>query len=114
MRGPSSSAWSSTSTSRTWSRRCARSRRSSVCGPAELAGRAVQRVVVLGPGGAGKSVLASSIARRTGLPVVHLDVLFWRPGWTPAPREEALRALRAAIAADRWVLDGNFLPEHGE
>ncbi len=65
--------------------------------------------MILGPGGAGKTELAASISRRTGLPVVHLDVLFWRHGWTPAPRDEALRAFAAAIAGERWILDGNFL-----
>lgn len=45
---------------------------------------------------------------------MHLDVLFWRQGWTPAPREEAGRALAAAIAADRWILDGNFLGDVGD
>jgi adenylate kinase family enzyme len=38
----------------------------------------VKRVAILGPGGAGKSELAQAISRRTGLPVVHLDRLFWR------------------------------------
>lgn len=70
----------------------------------------MERVVILGPGGAGKTELATSISHRTGLPVVHLDVLFWRHGWTPAPQEEALRAFAAAIAGERWILDGNFLP----
>jgi adenylate kinase family enzyme len=69
----------------------------------------VQRVAILGPGGAGKSELATAISRRTGLPVVHLDVLFWGPGWRPAPREQARRALDEAIAGERWILDGNFL-----
>jgi adenylate kinase family enzyme len=71
--------------------------------------REMERVVILGPGGAGKSELATGISQRTGLPVVHLDVLFWRPGWTPAPPEEALRDLADAIAQERWILDGNFL-----
>jgi adenylate kinase family enzyme len=66
-------------------------------------------VVILGPGGAGKSELATRISQRTGLPVVHLDVVFWRKGWTPAPREEALSDLAAATARERWILDGNFL-----
>jgi adenylate kinase family enzyme len=66
-------------------------------------------VLILGPGGAGKTSLAVGIARRTGLPVVHLDPLFWRAGWVPAPRDEALRALAAAAERDRWIIDGNFL-----
>ncbi len=71
----------------------------------------MQRVVILGSVGAGKTVLANAISRRTGLPVVHLDVLFWRSGWTPAPREDAFRDLAAAVASERWILDGNFLSD---
>ena len=73
----------------------------------------MERVVVLGPVGAGKTVLATEIARRTGLPLVHLDLLFWRDGWAPAPRDEALGALRAAVAGERWIIDGNFLSSDG-
>ena len=69
----------------------------------------MQRVVILGPAGAGKSELAGTLARRTGLPVVHLDRLFWGPEWTPARREQAERALADVVACDRWILDGNFL-----
>jgi len=69
--------------------------------------------VILGSAGAGKTQLARSIAGRAGLPVVHLDLLFWRPGWIPAPRGEAYRRLAAAIERPQWILDGNFLPENG-
>ncbi len=65
--------------------------------------------MILGSGGAGKSVLAAALAKRTGLPVVHLDVLFWRPGWTAPPADEFRAALDAAVAGERWILDGNFL-----
>jgi adenylate kinase family enzyme len=69
----------------------------------------MERVVVLGVGGAGKTELAHELSRRTGLPVVHLDLLFWRPGWELAPRDEARVALDAAVAEERWIIDGNFL-----
>src|SRR5436309_14064979 len=36
-------------------------------------------------------------------------MLFWRDGWTPASREDFLRGLAAAMAEERWILDGNFL-----
>ncbi len=67
--------------------------------------------MVIGSAGAGKSSLAVDIARHTGLPVVHLDLLFWREGWVPAPRDAARCEFAAAIERDRWILDGNFLPE---
>jgi adenylate kinase family enzyme len=73
----------------------------------------MDRVVILGSGGAGKTELALNLSRRTGLPVVHLDMLFWRSGWTPAPRDEASRDLATAIARERWILDGNFLDVEG-
>jgi len=71
----------------------------------------VNRVVVLGPAGAGKTEFAVRLSQATGIPVVHLDPIFWRPGWQPAPRDEARSALTAAVAAKRWIVDGNFLGE---
>jgi adenylate kinase family enzyme len=66
-------------------------------------------VAILGSGGAGKSVLASALAERTGLPVIHLDVVYWEPGWTAPPRDDFDAKLDAAVAEERWILDGNFL-----
>jgi len=74
----------------------------------------MERIVILGPGGAGKSELAGELSRRTGLPVVHLDRLFWGPGWAPVPSDEAQRSLETAVAGDRWILDGNFLGDDGD
>jgi adenylate kinase family enzyme len=68
----------------------------------------VERVAVVGPGGAGKSTFAVALGRRTGLPVVHLDRLFWRPGWEATPHDEWLAAQGAVVAADRWIVDGNY------
>jgi adenylate kinase family enzyme len=74
----------------------------------------VQRVVILGPVGAGKSTLAAKLAKGTGLPVVHLDLLFWRAGWELAPEGEALQDFATAISGDRWILDGNFLADRDD
>jgi adenylate kinase family enzyme len=48
----------------------------------------VERVAVVGPGGAGKSTFARALGARTGLPVVHLDQSYWKPGWTETPKDE--------------------------
>ncbi len=63
---------------------------------------------MVGPGGAGKSVFARELARRIGLPVVHLDEHFWRPGWIARPGDEWRRIQRELVAGDRWVMDGNY------
>ncbi len=69
----------------------------------------MRRVAIIGTAGAGKTELALALARKTGLPVVHLDPLFWRPDWEPAPREPAKRALAEAVARDGWIIDGSFI-----
>ena len=40
----------------------------------------MERVMIIGCGGAGKSTLARKLGEKTGLPVVHLDQIWWAPG----------------------------------
>ena len=47
----------------------------------------MERILIIGCGGAGKSTLARRLGEKTGLPVVHLDKLYWRPGWQHVTRE---------------------------
>ncbi|QTD45530.1 toxin [Ottowia testudinis] len=67
-----------------------------------------QRFVVIGTSGAGKSRLASELARVLGLPHIELDALHWRPGWTPSPPADFEAGVRRATAGPRWVVDGNY------
>lgn len=74
----------------------------------------MKRVMIVGCGGAGKSTLAQQLGEKTGLPVVHLDRLFWKPGWVERDREEFDVLLRQEMSKDEWIMDGNFnrtLPE---
>lgn len=69
---------------------------------------AVKRIAVVGSGGAGKSTLARELGRRTGLPVIHLDQHYWKPGWVETPSDE-WRSLQAELlAGDAWIVDGNY------
>ena len=67
-----------------------------------------QRVAIIGSGGAGKSTLARQLGDITGLPVVHLDARFWKPGWVPSPNDEWDEAMTELAAGERWILDGNY------
>ena len=64
--------------------------------------------MIIGCGGAGKSTLARQLGECLGLPVVHLDKLFWRPGWEHISREEFDRLHREALLKEKWIIDGNF------
>ena len=68
-----------------------------------------RRILVVGSGGAGKSTFARELARRTGLPLVHLDLHYWKPGWTPTPPDEWLGRVRDLVRGDRWIIDGNYV-----
>lgn len=66
----------------------------------------MQRLAVVGAGGAGKTTFATALGARTGLPVVHLDEHSFRPGWVPTPRPEWRRWQERRFAAPRWIADG--------
>jgi adenylate kinase family enzyme len=68
----------------------------------------VQRVAVVGPGGAGKSTFATRLGRLTGLPVIHLDQHYWRPGWVEPSRDEWRRIQVGLVAGEQWIADGNY------
>lgn len=68
----------------------------------------MERVLIIGCGGSGKSTLARQLGEKTGLPVVHLDKLFWYPGWVESSQEEMDEKIRAVLAQPQWIMDGNF------
>ncbi|MDE8345018.1 MAG: hypothetical protein POH28_02405 [Acidocella sp.] len=69
----------------------------------------MRRVLVLGPPGAGKSTLALALGARLGLPVHHLDHVFFRPGWVQVPMAEFAAEVGRLAAGPGWVIDGIFL-----
>lgn len=68
----------------------------------------MQRVAIIGSGGAGKSTLAAELGPIVGLPVVHLDALFWKPGWEETPKAEWAQTNARLVQGERWILDGNY------
>jgi hypothetical protein len=68
----------------------------------------MQRVVILGRGGAGKSTLARKLGNATGLPVIELDQHFWQPGLIPLQRER-WREIQKDLADEQlWIMDGDL------
>lgn len=68
----------------------------------------VRRVVVVGSGGSGKSTLAVRLGQVLGVPVIHLDRLYWRPGWVATPGAEWRAVQEGLVRAEAWVIDGNY------
>ena len=69
----------------------------------------MERILIIGCGGAGKSTLARTLGEKTGLPVIHLDQIWWAPGnWKHMEREDFDARLREEIEKPQWILDGNY------
>ena len=69
----------------------------------------MERILIIGCGGAGKSTLARKLGEKLGLPVVHLDQIFWSPGnWVHLPRTEFDARLTVELEKPRWIMDGNY------
>ncbi len=67
-----------------------------------------QRYHVIGAAGAGKTVFASLLAARLGLPHIELDALHWGENWQEPDLETFQNEVAAALAGDAWVVDGNY------
>ncbi|MCA6101619.1 DNA topology modulation protein [Bradyrhizobium australafricanum] len=72
----------------------------------------MQRVLVMGSSGSGKSTFARRLSAMTGIPAVSIDALFWKPGWVESGRDEFARRMTEAAPEPRWIMDGNYM-RHG-
>ena len=68
----------------------------------------MERIILIGCGGAGKSTLARQLGDKLNIPVVHLDKLFWKPGWVESSKEEIDAKILEEIQKPQWIMDGNF------
>lgn len=68
----------------------------------------MDRVVIVGCPGAGKSTVARRLSEITDLPLIHLDQHYWLPGWI-RPDDKAWRQkVHELTSHPRWIIDGNY------
>jgi adenylate kinase family enzyme len=65
------------------------------------------RIIIVGNNGSGKSFLSKELSVITSLPLVHLDVEFWRPNWEKPPKEEWIKKQMQLTSMEKWIIDGN-------
>ena len=69
----------------------------------------MNRIVIVGSGGSGKSTAAKQLGLALSLEVIHLDRLFWKPGWVRVPPPEQEAIIQEIISRPSWIIDGDHL-----
>ncbi|WP_329576568.1 hypothetical protein OG500_03920 [Kitasatospora sp. NBC_01250] len=78
--------------------------------PLPATGARPERILVLGSPGSGKTTLSRQLAGATGLPLHHLDDLYWGPDWRRPDPHLWEGTQRRLAAGPRWIIEGNHLP----
>jgi len=68
----------------------------------------MNKIAVIGCGGAGKSTLSRTLSEMLNIPVYHLDKLNWKPGWIPTPKKEWDDLIKTLVSKKAWIIDGNY------
>jgi adenylate kinase family enzyme len=68
----------------------------------------MQRIMIVGQPGSGKSTLARSLGALTGLPVVHIDHIHWKPGWVARSAAEKAVLCAEVEAREAWIFEGGY------
>ena len=66
----------------------------------------MNRIAIVGCSGGGKSTLARRVGERLGLPVVHMDQIYWTPGWVAQDPDVWRAGVDEAARGEAWVIEG--------
>jgi adenylate kinase family enzyme len=68
----------------------------------------MDRIAIIGCGGSGKTTLARVVGAKLGIPVTHLDAVYYDQSWQPLPMEKFAAIQENLVAAERWIIEGNY------
>lgn len=68
----------------------------------------MQRIFIVGSGGAGKSTLAKKLSAKFDIQSYELDSFFWEDNWVVSPQNEFLSKVQNIVSQPDWIIDGNY------
>ena len=69
----------------------------------------MNRIIVIGCPGSGKSTFSKKLSSASGIEVHHLDNIFWNEDRTNIEISELNNEIGKILRTDRWIIDGNYL-----
>ena len=69
----------------------------------------MKKVIVIGCPGSGKSTVSRALHNKTGIPLYHLDMMYWNADKTTVEKSVFLERLSAVLEKDEWIIDGNYI-----
>ena len=68
----------------------------------------MRKVIVIGCPGSGKSTVSRTLHNKTGIPLYHLDMMYWNADKTTVEKSVFLERLSDVLEKDEWIIDGNY------
>ena len=68
----------------------------------------MKKVIVIGCPGSGKSTVSRALHNKTGIPLYHLDMMYWNADKTTVEKSVFLERLSDVLEKDEWIIDGNY------
>ena len=69
----------------------------------------MEKVIIIGCPGSGKSTFARKLKSITNLPLYHLDMIFWNKDKTTVSKEIFLNSIQSVMNTSKWIVDGNYM-----
>ena len=68
----------------------------------------MEKILVIGSPGSGKSYFSKKLSKILNIPVYHLDLIYWHENWVSMPKEEFEKKQNEIMEQDNWIIDGNY------
>ena len=68
----------------------------------------MKKIIVVGSSGAGKTYFSKQLSRSLGIELIHIDKVYWGPGWAEPSKEDWKTTLATLLRGESWIIDGNY------
>ncbi len=68
----------------------------------------MKKIIVIGCPGSGKSTFSKVLHKYTGIPLYHLDRMYWNQDQTTVAKSVFQKRLSNVMKQNEWIIDGNY------